>query len=241
MSFQDYESLGYVDFGNARVELLEAYRGKDVTKWYYRIKQSLINLLRDAEKAHNSVYATDIKTYLGIWTDYPLDGSIDVDTLEKLISGAKPLSNRDWKLQSYFHSLESELAQLLASEQELPRDVDMDQNSAALPGGGGARGGGGSPAMSPAFGPEKEGGPDEILGGGGGGGGGEGGVGGGLEGPMGDALGNEMGAAGGEMPEEGAGAEPMGGAGPESGEGAEPAGDVEGTEPEEDEEPTRSI
>lgn len=238
MSFQDYESLGYVDFGTARPELLEAYRGKDVTKWYYRIKQSLTNLLRDAEKAHNTVYATDIKTYLDIWKDYPLDGSIDVDTIEKLMSGAKPLSNRDWKLQSYFHSLEAELAQLLASEQELPRDVDMDQNSAAIPGGGGARGGGGSPVMSPAFGPEKEGGPDDILGGGGGGEGG-----GGPEGPMGDALGNEMGAAGGEMPEEGAGAEPMGGAGPDEGEGAELAGGAEGTEPEpeEDEETTRSI
>ncbi len=154
MRFTDYESLGTVSFTNAMPPVMEAFRGSDIVDWYGRIEQSLINLLNDAEKANNHTYSDRLRAYLETWREFPIDGSLNRETIEALIAATKQWARENWDLQSYFLSLQTRLRQLVASEEELPRDIDMDQNAGALAGGRG--GGGGMPPMSPSFGPQGE-------------------------------------------------------------------------------------
>lgn len=155
MRFTDYESLGTVTFAGRKPPLLEAFRGSDIVDWYGRIEQSLINLLNDAEKANNHTYAERLRAYLETWREFPIDGSLNRETIDVLIAATKQWARESWDLQSYFLSLQTRLRQLVASEEELPRDIDLNQNEPAM--GGGRGGGGGMPPMSPSFGPEKEG------------------------------------------------------------------------------------
>ncbi len=154
MRFTDYESLGTVSFTNATPPVMEAFRGSDIVDWYGRIEQSLINLLNDADKANNHTYADRLRAYLETWREFPIDGSLNRETIEALIAATKQWARENWDLQSYFLSLQTRLRQLVASEEELPRDIDMDQNAGALAGGRG--GGGGMPPMSPSFGPQGD-------------------------------------------------------------------------------------
>lgn len=198
----------------------ESYRGSDIVDWYGRIEQSIINLLRDAEKSNNSTYEARLKAFLETWQEHPIDGSLNRETIEILLAAAKQWARESWDLQSYFLSLQTRLRQLIASEEELPRDIDMGQNDAALGGGGGGGGGGGMPPMSPSFGPQ-DGGPEEP---GAEGGGGPGDLGAGGPGGPGDLGGPE-----GDLPDE------LGAESPEGLGGEAPGPD--GEEPEETEEP----
>ena len=110
----------------------------------------------DAEKANNYTFANRLRTFLKTWKDNPIDGSLNRETIMLLASAADQWSADPWDLQTYFLSLRTSLNKLVASEEELPRDVDMNQNEPPMGGGGGHGGGGGGPPMSPAFGPEKE-------------------------------------------------------------------------------------
>lgn len=184
--FSSYEDMGWVRF-NVSPYLPEAYRGSDIVDWHGRIEQSLVNLLNDAEKASNTTYANRIRAFLETWRENPIDGSLNRETIVTLSAAAKQWSREDWDLQSYFLSLHTKLRQLIASEEELPRDVDTSRNDPLAGTSGGA---GGSPPMSPSFGPTG-GAPDDLgdLGGGGGGGG---------AGAGGDLGGDMMGAEGAE-------------------------------------------
>ena len=183
MRFTDYESLGTVNFAGHTPPVLEAFRGSDIVDWYGRIEQSLINLLNDAEKANNHTYAERLRAYLETWREFPIDGSLNRETIDVLIAATKQWARESWDLQSYFLSLQTRLRQLVASEEELPRDIDLSQNEPAM--GGGRGGGGGMPPMSPSFGPESE--APEGMGGG--------------EAPEGMGGPEDMGGPGGEAPE----------------------------------------
>jgi len=201
MSFHDYENLGRISFHQARACLLESYRGSDIVDWHGRIEQSLVNLLHDAEKANNRTYAERIRTFMETWREHPIDGSLNRETLDLLSAASKQWSRESWDLQSYFLSLNTKLRQLIASEEELPRDVDASGNDSAMVGGGGGSSAGGMP---PSFGPEGDAGDLSALGGEGGGGGDVGGMGGDADdlgelGDLGDLGGEEGGAEGAEM------------------------------------------
>jgi hypothetical protein len=198
----DYESLGYINWHRVRPELLETYSGTSIVAWHGKIEGQLKNLLNDAEKGRNYPYADKIREFLKIWRANEITGSINREILETLKAAADMLSVDNWNLSSYFSSLRDALKVLLASEEELPRDADMNQNDPYAGGGGG----GGGPPMSPSFGPEGE--PGGGMEGGGGGAGGAGG------------------GAPGEIPAEGEQG-PAGAGGPEGGPTAIPPGEPE--------------
>lgn len=152
-SFHDYESMGYIRFNNREPELCETYSGTSIVQWHGRIERQLINHLADAEKGRNFPYADKLREFLKIWRSNEISGSINRETLEVLKSAADMLSVDTWDMASYFSSLRDQLRVLLASEEELPRGIDMNQNDPFAGGGGG---GGGAPPMSPAFGAEEE-------------------------------------------------------------------------------------
>lgn len=157
-TFHDYESMGYVRFDNQLPPIIEAFKGSDIVDWHGRIEQSLVNLRKDAEKANNFTYKNRLDAFLETWRQYPIDGSLNRETIEALMTAALQWAREEWDLQSYFLSLHTRLRQLIASEEELPRDIDMDQNP--MPSGGGGHGGAGGPPLTPSFGPEEEN-PDE--------------------------------------------------------------------------------
>lgn len=198
----DYESLGFIDWHRARPCLTETYSGKNIVKWHGKIEGQLKNLLDDAEKGRNYPYADKLREFLKIWRANEITGSINREVIETLKAAADMLSVDNWNLNSYFMNLRDELRVLLASEEELPRDVDMNQND-PYAGGGGGGGGGGGPPMNPSFGPDDK-------------------PGGGMEGPG----GGEGGAPGGGAPGGGAPGGPEGEIPPGGPEGAGAPGDI---------------
>lgn len=175
-----YEEQSFVGM-RSQLALSEQYTGTSIVAWHGKIERQLVGLLADAEKSRNFVYSDKIREFLKTWRDHELTGSINVETIEALEAASRMLAVDTWNLASYFSSLGTQLKVLKASEEQLPRGADMDQNEPFAGGGGG---GGGAPPMAPAFGPEEEAPGEEGgaglpgMGGGGGGGGGAGGPGG---------------------------------------------------------------
>lgn len=154
-SFYDYESYGMLDFNRHEPELLEAYAGTSIVTWSGRIERQLDGFLADAEKGRNWPYADKIREFLRIWRDNEITGSLNRETLDILKSAADVLAVDAWNLKNYFSSLRDQIRKLIASEEELPRDLDMNANNPARGGGGGM--GRGAPPLNPDFGPQDSG------------------------------------------------------------------------------------
>lgn len=152
-AFHDYESFGHLDFNQRDPILLEAYSGTSIVQWYGNIERQLGGLLDDAEKGRNWAYADKIREYMRIWRDNEITGSINRETLDILKSASDVLAVDAWNLKNYFSNLRDQLRKLIASEEELPRDLDMNANDPMKGGGGGGRG---APPMNPSFGPQDE-------------------------------------------------------------------------------------
>lgn len=152
-TYHDYESFGVHNMAIRQPVLLEQYSGAAVVGWHGKIERQLVNLLDDAEKGRNFVYADKLREFLRIWRQNEITGSINRETLDTLKAASDVLSVDNWNLQSYFSSLRDQLRILVASEEELPRGMDMNQNEPSM---GGPSMGGGAPPMSPEFGPEKD-------------------------------------------------------------------------------------
>lgn len=150
-TYPDYESMGWMNSAQAKPELLETYAGTQVVLWHGRIERQLNNLLNDADKGRNWDYANKIREYLKIWRQNELTGSINRETLDTLKGAADILAVDSWNLASYFSNLRDQLRVLVASEEELPRGMDMNQNDPMS----GPSGGSGAPPMSPSFGPDS--------------------------------------------------------------------------------------
>ena len=151
----DYETLAFIRFDNREPCLIETYQGTAIVQWHGKIERQLVNMLADAEKGRNFTYADKVREFLKIWRSNEITGSINRETLETLKSAADMLSVDTWNLASYFSSLRDQLRVLVASEEELPRGVDMNQND-PFAGMSGPGGGAGAPPMAPAFGPDEE-------------------------------------------------------------------------------------
>ena len=225
-----YEELSLLDFHRHAPVLLESFAGTEIVKWHGRIESQLKGLLADAEKGRNFTYADKVREFLTVWREHEITGSINRETLDALGTAARILSVDSWNLSSFFHSLSTQLKVLIASEEQLPRGMDMNQNEPMAGGGGAGRG---APPMSPSFGPEEE--PPPGMEGGAGGAGGPGASGPGAGGPGAGGIPDgtippgeaEPGAEG--SPEDGTPAEP-GTEGGAAGEQAGPMGPTGGPE-----------
>lgn len=167
MNVHDYESQAL--YGNRLGQyLVELYAGTDIVGWYGTIERQLMGMLDDAEKGRNYPYADKIRKFLEVWRGNEITGSMNRETLEVLRAGTELLAVDSWNLSNYFSTLRDQLRKLIASEEQLPRDMDMDANN-PMAGMGGGRG---APPMSPDFGPQDSApgvGPQDDQGGGGGG------------------------------------------------------------------------
>ena len=151
--FHDYESYGTFDWNRQSPLLLEVYSGTSIVQWYGNIERQLGRLLDDAEKGRNWPYAEKIRKFREIWRENEITGSMNRETLDVLKTGSDVLGVDNWNLSNYFSTLRDQLRKLIASEEELPRDMDMNGNDPMA----GMRGAGrGAPPMSPQFGPEGE-------------------------------------------------------------------------------------
>lgn len=214
MSYADYESWGQLNLSQRSPLLLETYGGAEIVLWHGKIERQINNLVADAEKGRNFSYADKLREMLRIWRENEITGSINRETLDTLKAACDVLAVDSWNLNSYFSSLRDQLRALVASEEELPRGMDMNQND---PMAGLSSGGGGAPPMMNDFGPTDEA-PGDM--------GGEPGAEGDLGGPGGAPGGEDMGAEG-EVPP---GGEP-------GAEGEPPPGGEEGLPPVPGEEP----
>jgi hypothetical protein len=151
-TFHDYESFGVLNFNVQNPALLEAYSGTAIVQWYGNIERQLGRLLDDAEKGRNWPYADKVREFLRIWRDNEITGSLNREQIDILKSASDVLAVDSWNLKNYFSNLRDQLRKLIASEEELPRDLDMNANN-PMAGGGGGRG---APPMNPDFGPEEK-------------------------------------------------------------------------------------
>lgn len=151
--FHDYESMGCMNFNQEAPALLEAFSGTAIVQWYGNIERQLGRLLADAEKGRNFPYADKLRKFQQIWRDNEITGSMNREVLDVLKSSADVLGVDNWNLSNYFSNLRDQLRKLIASEEELPRDLDMNANDPMRGMGGGGRG---APPMSNDFGPEEK-------------------------------------------------------------------------------------
>lgn len=152
-TFHDYESMAHMNFHQEAPVLLEAFSGTAIVQWYGNIERQLGRLLGDAEKGRNWPYADKLRKFLQIWRDNEITGSMNREVLDVLKSSADVLGVDNWNLSNYFSNLRDQLRKLIASEEELPRDLDMNANDPMRGMGGGGRG---APPMSNDFGPEEK-------------------------------------------------------------------------------------
>lgn len=153
MNYYDYETMGYIDWRRRQPETLhEAFSGTAIVAWSGKIERQLVNMLQDAEKGRNYVYADKIREFLKIWRANEITGSLNRETIEILKAASDILAVDQWDFAAYFGSLKDQLKVLIASEEQLPRGMEEPGNEPMAGGGGG----GGAPPMSPAFGPGEE-------------------------------------------------------------------------------------
>ena len=116
---EDYE-LYWSLANTSRPPLLEAWAGTDVVGWQGTIERQLNNRVSEYEQAKNNDYATKLREYLRIWRDNPFTGSVNIETVNTLLSAADVLAVDGWKLNNYFSELRDNLRKLKAAAEQLP-------------------------------------------------------------------------------------------------------------------------
>lgn len=146
-----YEDMGHLD--TARF-VPEAFAGTAIVQWYNNIERQLTRMLEENEAARNFNYADQIRTFLKTWRENEVTGSMNRETINVLKASTEQLSVQSWNLANYFSNLKTQLAKLLASEEQLPRVATEPGDKMGGPGGGAP--GGALPPLTPEFGPEGE-------------------------------------------------------------------------------------
>ena len=150
-TFHSYEEWG-ASTRSQGTPVLEAYSGEAIVGWYNTIDTQVTRYIEDESARRNFEYADKLREFRKTWRNNPISGSINREDIEVLKAGADQLAVDSWGMDSYFQGLRMSLAKLIASEEELPRGMDMNAND---PFGGGSPGRPGPP-LSPDFGPEDE-------------------------------------------------------------------------------------
>lgn len=129
--------------------VLEAFRGTQIVEWWGRIERQLVEMVNKFETTRDFESKAKAQTALDIWRRNQISGSINVETINALLSNAETLAVDKWNQSNYFAALRDSLRKLMAGQEELPP-------MPAEAGGGPRRGGGGGAPNKPI-----EGGPDE--------------------------------------------------------------------------------
>lgn len=106
--------------GAARPMTLEGFQGTSIVAWQGDIERQLAQMADEYREAKNLDYANKLEAYLRIWRGSPLTGSVNVETIESLLTAADVLAADSWKLGNYFSHLRDNLRVLKASSEELP-------------------------------------------------------------------------------------------------------------------------
>lgn len=109
----------------------EAFKGTAIVGWQGKIERQLQAMVAENTEARNHAYADKLRAYLELWRSNPLNGSINVETVDSLLSGAEVPAVDDWKYSNYFSNLRDKLRELKASVEELPMtdEVPPDQRA----------------------------------------------------------------------------------------------------------------
>jgi len=158
-TFEDME-FNRMQAATRKPEILEGFSGVKIVQWFGQIERQMQNMLKEQEAASNWPYADKIRTYLKTWRSNEITGSINRETLEVLQSPLELMAVDDWSLANYFSNLRDRLRTLIASEEELPRDLDGAGEEPMR----GSSGGRGAPPMGNSFGPEEDAPPGEDPG-----------------------------------------------------------------------------
>ena len=155
MIIRDYDSYQYLFEAPTRLE--ELYSGQEVVAWQGRIERQLIKHIEEYEAARNPGYADKLRSYLQIWRQHQLTGSLNIETIDALSAATEVLGVDPWKLQTYFSNLRDNLRRLKASVEELPLDVQSSGGDEGMgPPMGGGGGMGGEPPPAPGEGAAEE-------------------------------------------------------------------------------------
>lgn len=146
-----YEDWGAATAAPPALDMLEAFNGVSIVRWFNTVKFKLQKMIEEQEANRNHEYANLVRTFLNTWQANPITGSINRETLEILKAASEPLSVMKWAPASYFQGLATSIDELIADQEQLPSGVPTDQN-------GGFAGGAGfsAPPMGGDFGPEEE-------------------------------------------------------------------------------------
>lgn len=177
MSYHSYEDMARANAAPPAADVLEAFSGPAVVRWYNTIKYKLGELIKKQEANRNEEYAKLLKSYLELWNANPITGSLNVETFQilkdgkvtpeeergietgeggKHPNGAEALATMDWDQASYFQGLATSLDELIADAEAVGPGDESEQN---MPMAGGA--GSSMPPIGGDFGPQEEKPPGE--------------------------------------------------------------------------------
>lgn len=122
---------GELGFSLGPRRVTEAFKGTAIVGWQGKIERQLQAMVEENTEARNHAYADKLRAYLELWRANPLNGSINVETIANLLSGAEVPAVDDWKYSNYFSNLRDKLRELKASVEELPMtdEVPPDQRA----------------------------------------------------------------------------------------------------------------
>lgn len=122
---------GTLNFSLGPRRVTEAFKGTQIVAWQGKIERQLQAMVSENTEARNHAYADKLRAYLELWRANPLNGSINVETIQSLLSGAEVPAVDDWRYNNYFSNLRDKLRELKASVEELPMgdEVPPDQRA----------------------------------------------------------------------------------------------------------------
>lgn len=139
--------------------ILEAFRGTQVVEWWGRIERQLVDMVNRFETTRDFESKAKAQAALDIWRKNQINGSINVETVNALLSSAEILAVDKWNQSNYFAALRDNLRKLVAGQEELP--PLPQETGPGAGGGGGGGGGGGMKSNAPIQGGPEEGNPEE--------------------------------------------------------------------------------
>jgi hypothetical protein len=150
---RDHEALAYLVDSIQNLRVMEVYSGEGIVGWHGNIERQLDRMYTTYEAARNQHYTDKLAVFMKIWRGSPISGSINVEDIDKLLSGTEILAVDNWHLKNYFSNLRDQLRKLKASEEELPRGMGDEPPSANAGGMSSSSLGGETPSE---FGPDAD-------------------------------------------------------------------------------------
>ena len=148
-TYASFEDMAQANEAPEPAPVLEAFSGSAIVRWYNTVKYGLKEKIAKQEANRNQEYAALLRTYSNLWDQNAITGSMNAETLKLLKASAEPYATMDWNEQKYFIGIVTSLDELLADQEALPGNVDMQQN---MPMAGGP---GSAPPLGNDFGPEE--------------------------------------------------------------------------------------